>query len=191
MKLERHGSRPPGVTRLTQRGEGVSARPKGCHTDVDQAGERSQPSPASQLPEVDAVVRRPQQTQVTPAVAVGPEFGPAAVGPHEPLGFQVLDESTELLRPPAVLALVSPGEAPVGSDGQAGGERAVDAEDGAGHPHVDLRRGRDDHHMVTLGLVPFEATSRSGAQLAGQVAGGEGGRRRDRPRRRGGHRAGG
>src|ERR1700733_9438197 len=107
----------------------------GFVAQFSQAGERSQPSPPSQLPEVDAVVRRLQQAQVTPAVAVGPEFGSAAVGPHEPLGFQVLDETTELLGPPAVLSVVSPGEAPVGSDGQAGGQRAVDPEDGAGHPH--------------------------------------------------------
>src|ERR1700722_2811297 len=30
--------------------------------------------------------------------------------------------------------------------------------------------------MVTLGLMPFEASGRSGAQFTGQVAGGEGGR---------------
>ena len=137
------------------------------------------------------MVGRAEQPQVAPAVAVGPQLGLVVAPAEKAVGPQMDDQPGVLLRPPAVLPLVAAGEEPAPADGQPGGQDAVDPEELAGAAHVALRGGGDDDHVVPLALVPLQAQPGVLAQVAGQMALGEGARRARPPARPAARRAGG
>ena len=86
------------------------------------------------------MVGRVEQAEVTPAVAVGPQHGVlAAVVGEQALRPEMADETGVLLRPPAVLALVTTRQQPPAADGEPGRHDPVDTEFFPGGADIALR----------------------------------------------------